>query len=188
MIKIYRNTIIVLVGAAILFWLNLQFFYFPKLKEVKSLKQSLDKNRERNIRIQELAKNVDFFSNLVGRVEDYHREVKSLLPKQIKLSGLLRELSLLAENNNVTVLSIKPIEGEDNIEDKEDEILAFEKSDIQIVLECSYENLGRFIEAVEYNNLTVMAIKNINISLNEEVDDPSKLKVVLTIESYYKTG
>lgn len=113
MIKIYRNTIIILITAGVIFWINLQFFYFPKLDEVKGLQQSLEKNRERNLRIQELAKNVDFFSNLVERVEEYHREVKSLLPKRIKLSGLLRELSLLAEKNDVTVLSIKPLESED---------------------------------------------------------------------------
>ena len=188
MIKIYRNPIIIIAVSGILFWLNLQFFYFPKLDEVKILKQSLEKNRERNLRIQELAKNVDFFSNLVERVEEYHREVKSLLPKQIKLSGLLRELSLLAEKNDVTVLSIKPLESGDTEINETDIIEEFKKSDIQIILECSYENLGRYIEAVEYNNLTVMAIKDVYVTFNEKIKDPSRLKVVLTIESYYKTG
>jgi len=190
MTKIFKEPLIIAGVTVALLWCMLQFLYFPQFQTIESYKDSLEKNKERNVRIQQLATQSDFFGTLVKKVAEYEREIQSMLPKQIKLSGLLRELSLLAENNNVAILSIRPIE-KDNIPSKvqqEAQKKGFITSDIEIVLESNYENLGRYIEAVENNNLTIMAIKNMQVEMNDEHNNPGRLKGILTIEAYYKAG
>ena len=193
MTKLYQETIIALVVVVALIWLTLQFIYIPMLQEVKVVKKSLGQNRERNVRIQELAAKPDFFTDLFTKIETYHREVKSMLPKEIKLSGLLRELSLLARKNHIEIISIKPMDTQ-NIQDEQTLESNFIKSDIKIICLSSFEDLGRYIESVENNNLTIMAIKDVSVSLEgggedeESGGNPSKLKGNLTIEAYYKGG
>jgi hypothetical protein len=201
MFKIYQKTGIVLGIGAVLLWGSIQFVYIAQLSKVKHLKMSLESNKQRNVRIDELGKDKDFFTNLMEKIEAYHQEVKSLLPKEIKLSGLLRELSVLGKKNDVTLLSIRPLESPnlepvvmnenepiDQLEPVEQAEMPFLNSDIEIILECHYENLGRYVQAVENNTLTVMAIKDIHITADEKSDDISRLKVILLIEAFYKGG
>ena len=190
--KIYQKTYIVLGVGAVVLWLLIQFVYVPKLTQIKKLRTSLKKNKERNVRINDLGEDKDFFEDLMTKVNLYHSEVKSLMPKQIKLSGLLRELSILAKKNDVTLLSIRPLEnteiGESAPAQEAAEDLPghYVSADIEIILECRYENLGRYVQAVENNSLTVMAIEDIHIKTDEKIDDPSRLKVILVIEAFYK--
>jgi len=190
--KITQKTYIVLGVGALIIWLLIQFLYVPQLQKIKQLKLSLASNKQRNMRINDLGQDKVFFDNLIAKVNLYHEEVKSLMPKEIKLSGLLRELSVLAKKNDVTLLSIRPLEqgSMNGSETKETDKLTelFQSADIEIVLECRYENLGRYVQAVENNNLTVMAIKDIHITADEKSEDASCLKVILDIEAFYKGG
>jgi len=189
--KFYQKTGIVCgIGAALL-WVSIQFLYVPQLSKVQTLRDSLVSNKQRNSRVNDLGKDKKFFDNLMIKITAYHKEVKLLMPKEIKLSGLLRELSILAQKNDVSLLSIRPLINKGNNgeppskKDMQSDDL-FVNTDIEIVLECRYENLGRYVQAVENNTLTVMAIKDIQISADAKIDDPSRLKVVVLIEAFYK--
>jgi DNA-binding protein len=190
--KIDQKAYIILGAGALIVWLMIQFMYVPQLKNIKMLQQSLESNKQRNLRVNQLGQDKKFFENLIEKVDRYHNEVRSLMPKEIKLSGLLRELSLLAKKNDVTLLSIRPLEqgnmAETETTETEKLTELFQSADIEIVLKCRYENLGRYVQAVENNNLTVMAIKDIHITADEEADDKADLKVVLVIEAFYKGG
>lgn len=190
-LKLDKKTYIVLGFGILLIWILVQFFYVPKLGKIKGLKSSLQSNKQRNERINDLGQDKKFFDDLLQKVERYHEEVRAIMPKEIKLSGLLRELSVLAKKNDVSLLSIRPLDSAGkNIEATEKNDAAFtesfENSHIEIVLECRYEDLGRYVQAVENNNLTVMTIKNIHIQTEGELADYSKLKVILVIEAFYK--
>jgi Tfp pilus assembly protein PilO len=189
-LKLDKKTYIVLGVGIFLLWILIQFVYLPKLSKVKNLQSSLQSNKQRNLRINDLGHDKEFFENLLNKVALYHDEVRSLMPKEIKLSGLLRELSVLAKKNDVTLLSIRPLDQSRSDGDREsgkDTVNEpFQSANIEIVLECRYEDLGRYVQAVENNNLTVMTIKNIHITSEGNVEDPSNLHVVLVIEAFYK--
>lgn len=185
--KIYRDTLITMIIVTAVAWMSVQGVIVPQIKDIKVMKSSLLRNKERNERIHELAKKPYFFDDLMKKIGQYHSDVRDLLPKRMKLSGLLKELSLLAKTNEVSLVSIKPLGSENMVRDSEGQQETFIKSDIQIVLETDYESLGSYIESVENNNLTVMAIKDVRISL-EESNDANSLKSVLTIEAFYKAG
>ncbi|MBU1862306.1 MAG: hypothetical protein KKH94_01380 [Candidatus Omnitrophica bacterium] len=192
MTKIYQETIIIIGIVVFLCFLIIKFGCIPSSRDIKVLKNELIQNKERNVRIQELTHRKDFFADMVKKVELYHNEVKELLPKQIKLSELFRELSVMAQDNQVALLSTKPIDevgsniisysGQTGTKNQ------FKKSNIEIVLESNYDGLGKFIEALENNTLTIMTVKNLNIALDEKTKDPLRLKSVLTIEAYYQAG
>ena len=109
------------------------------LNDAKALKKTLDQHRERNMRIKQLAEKPDFFPELNSKIFEYHEEIKKMLPRPMKLSSLLRELSVLARQSSVNIISIKPIEreqidvtlGVDAVVEK-----PYETSKIQIYLEC----------------------------------------------------
>lgn len=180
--KIHQGAIIIVAGALLIFFAVFQFMFVPMRKEIKVLKRSVKDNRNRNKRIQDLASQAAFFGALNKKVHDKHEMIKAQLPKEIKVSGLLRELSFLAEKNNVSIVSIRPIESTTpRLLDGN-----YSVTDIRIILECSYENLGRYFEAIEKTMLTVMAIKSVRLSSEDENSDATKLQGEVTIEAYYQ--
>ena len=186
--KIYETTYIVIGCVVLIAWLLIQFVYMPMLNDAKALKKTLDQHRERNMRIKQLAEKPDFFPELNSKIFEYHEEIKKMLPRPMKLSSLLRELSVLARQSSVNIISIKPIEreqidvtlGVDAVVEK-----PYETSKIQIYLECGYANFGQYIQSVENNDLTTMAVKNVTLNLDKENKNPQNLEGVLTVEAYY---
>ena len=194
--KIYQNTIIVSVVAIVSIWFIVQFGFVPRFKKIKTYQKSLVENMERNKRIQSLVENEDFFADLLKKIAIRQDDVKQSLPKKLKVSGLLRELSFLAKKHTITVLSMKPIEviekseGEEKEEEGE---LDFKKVDVEIIAECTYSNLGEYIESIESNDLTIMAIKKMDMSIGKkEAEEQSAqqpdtiILVAVVIEANYK--
>ncbi len=189
--KIYQGTMIAIVAGVVAVGGIFYFFYVPAAKEVRILKSELKKTAARNQRINKLGQDAKFFDDLISKVAMLQEELQSLMPKQVKLSALLRELSLLAKKNNVMLVSIKPVVQDDKFGDNGDVLANLPKnvtnSKIEIVLECSYENLGRYIKSIENNILTIMTVRNISIEPGED-KDPDKLNVHLTIDAFYQEG
>ncbi len=189
--KIYQGTMIAIVAGVVAVGGIFYFFYMPAAKEVRILKSELKKTAARNQRINKLGQDAKFFDDLISKVAMLQEELQSLMPKQVKLSALLRELSLLAKKNNVMLVSIKPVVQDDKFGDNGDVLANLPKnvtnSKIEIVLECSYENLGRYIKSIENNILTIMTVRNISIEPGED-KDPDKLNVYLTIDAFYQEG
>ncbi len=187
--KIDQSLIIALVVGALVSWAMFQFVYMAKQKQIKVLEQSLTQTKERNGRINELGKSAGYFKGLMDRVATSHNSIHKYLPNEVKLSALLRELSVLAKRNEVNVLSIKPLEDYSSGEEASASGVGedYLRSKIEVLLDSEYDSLGSYINSIENNGLTVMTIKYIKLFVPEDRDvHSSNLSVNMIIEAFHK--
>lgn len=186
--KIYETTIIVFVLFLAASWGLFQFMYMPMTKDLDVLKSTINQHKARNSRIKELAEQPDFFEGLVTKVGQYHEEIKQQLPRSIKLSALLRELSAMARKNNITIVSIKPIGSQPYTLDGAlgGNTNGYIKSEVQIIFESTYQGLADYVKSVEKNDLTIMTIKDLSLGIDRESSNNEILQGNLSIEAFYR--
>jgi hypothetical protein len=179
----------------VLLFVGIQYFYMPKKTQLRMTKDKLAANYVRNERLRKLAENPQFFNDLMNKIDRHSKMIEQSLPREVKLSQILKELASLAAKNNINVLSIKPIEAtsttktpdEKNQGDiLESEMKDFAKSDIQIIFESDYSHLGTYVHELETCSLTVVIVKELTIAVDEVTRDSSKLKVLLSLTTFYK--
>ena len=174
---------ILLFAATILFWIlasNLDS-YEQKIKEIKALKKEQDAANELFIATQILSEKLNnvynvFESNLyTGKDDDFKNKEANV--------KFLNKIYALAEEYNVEILAFEP--GGKKKKGK----LTYIPYDLQI--NCDYEELGKFITALEGNNRIIIidniTIKNgtekIKVSNKNNIDAINNLNVILGLSS-----
>jgi Tfp pilus assembly protein PilO len=99
---------------------------------------------------------------------------------EIQIASLIQDISKIAQANNVKIMQIKP--SKDNA--KASSVAGkFSPVFIWLDLTCGYHDLGRFINALE-NNQVLISVDNLKIGSQQQ--DVLKQKVTLTLKTYVK--
>lgn len=103
------------------------------------------------------------------------------LAAESQVPALLQEISKAANNNEVSILQIKPYRGQAGALAKVGANLG--QLLIAMDLSCGYHNLGKFINELE-NLQTLVSVQDIKIE--PRADNYLKQKVTLTLSAYVK--
>ncbi|MFH1458900.1 MAG: type 4a pilus biogenesis protein PilO [Candidatus Omnitrophota bacterium] len=148
----------------------------PQLFNVgKVISEVNDKKRILN----ELDRNIKNLENSKKELEILEKEYKDFiarLPAQREFSIFLELLSRLAKKNGVKIIAMEP---QTVIESPN---LFFLKIPIYIDASCSYHELARFINELEYSN-NLIKVEDIKIS-SEESDEILQHQVFLNVHAF----
>lgn len=150
---------ILFISAAVFFlaiFIGVAFIYRPFISKKIFLKNKIVEERKRNLylaQIKLLKEHVDFY--------------EERLPEQKSVSWLLEEVSRLASENGLNLISIKPEAQEDKG--------GFIKLPIRIKANLTYHVLGKFLSNLE-SSKKFIKVENIQLRRVEEVRGDKKDK------------
>lgn len=160
--------------------MSVTILYFDFNFLLKAQMASAAKSKEEVVKVNNDLKALDAGLKNMQAVKAGQKAAAKLPDKRVifepELTSLLHDISKLANANNVRILQIKPAR-----ETKKDAIVKFTPVLISMDLICGYHNLGRFMNALE-NNQVFMSIESYKIE--SQAQDSLRQKVSLAVRTY----
>jgi type IV pilus assembly protein PilO len=91
------------VGIALILFLHLFLFHFPRSKEIRTKQERISSLREERTKLQALLKDRDKAKAEISQIEGLFNRVKAQLPEQKEIPELLRQVSNLGRDSGLEV-------------------------------------------------------------------------------------
>lgn len=178
-----KKLILIAILSIIVFYIDFSFI----------LKGQMDSVARLNPKLKTMQQNITNFQRDFKFMQDSNRKqgITSLnvaaKPKKLifeyQVASLLQDIAKLANSNNIRILHIKNSKESQVKSDKSGAIGKFPALFITLDLICDYHALGKFINALE-NQEVFVAVQDLRINYQDQ--DPNKHKVNVILRSYVK--
>jgi type IV pilus assembly protein PilO len=151
--------ILAVVGGALILYVYFMFLLKPQFTSLISVFREAGQIKRSLVQTMDNVNNMPLMEKKIEKAKEVQPFYEKKLPREEELPTLLGNLSELARENNVKIISIKPIKDEDEPEGGES---VYMEIPIQVKARCGYHQLGRFINDLESADRFMM-IGDINI-------------------------
>lgn len=146
-------------------------------KETTKLKKDLDKLQGN------LSKTKDFKNKQIEVEKNIHEKSKIIIA-QSQLVELLKDISAIANQNNIQIIQIRPVRGmQIKPGTGSDGASSFLPVSITLDLLCDYHNFGKFLNDLEKSRVFTAVI---SLNINPRPPDFLKQRVALILKTYVK--
>jgi len=149
----------------------------PQIMALAKVSGELNEKKRILIEIDGGIKNFSGLEKELASLEKVYNDFLGKIPLQREFPVFLEIISKKAKKSNVKIIAIEPQKAID------DPALFFIKIPIYIDANCSYHELGRFINELEFGG---KFIKIDNIKINADDADPLKQQVFLSVHAFCK--
>lgn len=162
----------IVLGAILVFWL---FIYYPKNKQLKDLRDELDKVQTEINKYQKISEDRGTFDIIASR----YKELEQKLPMQEE--PILRDLAKEAVEKEIEVLSIKPYQAIDSKLPIKVEGYQCKELTITMELVTSYKKLGEYLGVLQNQFTSIVRLDKLDVEKESEKDGESVLLVVMEL-------
>lgn len=166
---------VVVAGLLFLYW---KFDYSKNAKNIKTLKAEFD---NLNTQVNEARKVAARMSEYIQRIRVLEAQLKianKMLPDSQKVEDVIDTVTLVANRNNLKIMSIKPL----SVSNAGD----YATMTHEISVLGTYNTLGQFLTDIGNQN-RIYKINDLTIKPNKkDLDNIVTISSVLTLVSYYK--
>jgi Tfp pilus assembly protein PilO len=180
--EIIKNQKLILYGIITLLIViaNYNFFLKPTLASLSQTGPKLARAKQQLLSDQGLVSNIPRYKSQIEQMREAMLSYKKGFSTKQEIAELLKDLSDMARDSDVKIVSIKPHALIDtpplNIDQS-----AYQKFPISIKAVCGYHQLGEFLNKLE-NDETFMRVSDIRISYDQK--DPTQHLVYVLVNTY----
>jgi len=180
--QLIKNQKLVIYGVitACLLFANYSLFLRPTFISLKETIPRLAQMKKQLISDKSLVANIPRFKIQIEQMRESISSYRKKFSTRQEIAELLKDLSEIAKDSNVKIISIKPHQPVD-AQSVSTASGAYQKFPISIRAVCGYHQLGAFLNSLE-NDETFMRVSDINIASDEK--DPSQHLVYILINTY----
>ncbi len=166
--------LIVFVSILVPLFLFYKFYYVPTKEKINVLKEEVKKLDLEIQKYEDMARKTAVLEAQMRQRQEFLERVKEILPSEKEIPDILRQISDLAKENNLEVITFEP--------DKEIPQDYYNIIPLKMEIQGRFSNVLNFLNSIE-NLQRLIALNNIKFQVKK-----NQLNAVVTFHTYKYTG
>ena len=151
-----------------------KFYYVPTKDKINILEEEVKKLDLEIQKYENMAKRTAILETQMRQRQEFLERVKEILPSEKEIPDILRQISDLAKENNLEVITFEP--------DKEIPQDYYNIIPLKMEIQGRFSNVMNFLNSIE-NLQRLIALNNIKFQIKK-----NQLNAVVTFHTYKYTG